>query len=305
MSITTINGLIVEENIGKTYIHEHLKIDLSSHKKDLDTRFDDIDSVIEEMKVIKAKGIDTIVELTNRGMGRDIQAMKKIADASGINVIVSTGFYKEPFLPKYIYEMEEKDIIKLLLKEILEGIDDTEIKAHVIGEIGTSKDKITPIESKILKIAAKTHLETGKPISTHTTLGTMALEQISLLKEYGVDLSKVVIGHLDLKCDLDYHLKIADTGCFMAFDTIGKINYQSDEERIKHIKELVNRGHLNQIVLSQDMTRKSHLKVNNGIGYSYLLDNFIPKLMDAGITQEQIDHMLIENPKRLLCVKEA
>jgi len=300
MGITTINGIISEDNLGKTYIHEHLKLDLSSQKRDIDTNFDDIDSVIQEMRLLKGKGISTIVEVTNRGMGRDIQAMKRIADEAGINVIVSTGFYKEPFLPQYVYEMEEKEVIKLLTKDILQGIDGSDIKAHVIGEIGTSKDKMTPMEFTVFKIAALTHLETGKPISTHTTLGTMALEQIKLFKEYGVDLTKVVIGHLDLSCDLDYHLRIADTGCFIAFDTIGKIKYESDEKRVEHIKELVNRGHLDQIVLSQDITRKSHLKANGGIGYSYLLDSFIPKLIKSGLSGEQIDHMLINNPKRLL-----
>ena len=302
MSITTINGMISEDKLGKTYIHEHLKIDLSFQKKDLDTKFDDTDLVIEEMKALKRKGIDTIVEVTNRGMGRDVQTMKKIADASGINVIVSTGFYKEPYLPQYVYEMDEKNISKLLIKDILEGIDGTDIKAHVIGEVGTSNNEMTPMEFKVFKVAARTHVETGRPISTHTTLGTYGLEQLKLLKENGVDLTKVVIGHLDLKCDMDYHLKIADTGCFMAFDTVGKLKYQSDDKRVEHIKELINRGHLEQIVLSQDITRKSHLKANGGIGYSYLLDNFIPKLIESGVNEKQIDIMMIHNPRRLLTV---
>ncbi|MTI54332.1 phosphotriesterase family protein [Geosporobacter ferrireducens] len=300
MSITTIHGIISAEDLGKTYIHEHLKIDLSAQKKDQDAKFDDIDAVIGEMKTLKGKGIDTIVEVTNRGMGRDIQAMKKIADASGINIIISTGFYKEPYLPQYVYEMEETEISKLLIKDLLEGIEDTNIKAHVIGEIGTSNNVMTPMELKVFRIAARTHLETGRPVSTHTTLGTHALEQLKFFKEFGVDATKVVIGHLDLNCDLDYHLSIADKGCFLAFDTIGKLNYQSDEKRAAHIRDLIHRGHLDQIVLSQDMTRKSHLKANGGIGYSYLVDYFVPKLMDAGITEEQIDVMMIHNPKRFL-----
>lgn len=300
MQIQTINGVIPVEHLGKTFIHEHLRIDLSSHKKDNDTNFDDIDSVIDEMKMLKNRGIDAIVEVTNRGMGRDIEAMSRIGKESGIKIILSTGFYKEPFLPQYVYEKEEKDLVKLLLEDILVGIDGTQAKAHVIGEIGTSKDTITPMEHKIFRVAALTHLETGKPISTHTTLGTMALEQLELLKEYSIDLSKIVIGHLDLKCDLDYHLRVADTGCFMAFDTIGKANYQPDEKRIENIVKLVNRGHVDQIVLSQDITRKSHLKINKGIGYSYMIDKFLPKLTEAGVSELDINKMLIDNPRRLL-----
>ena len=303
MSITTINGKINGVQLGKTYIHEHLKIDLSAHKKDLDTKFDDTDAVITEMKILKDNGIDTIVEVTNRGMGRDVKAMKRIAEASGINIIVSTGFYKEPYLPSYVYEMEEKELSQLLLQDIFTGIDGTDIKAHVIGEVGTSKDTITPVEFKMLKVAARTHLETGKPISTHTTLGTMAIEQLKFFAEYGVNLAKVVIGHVDLNCELDYHLRIADTGCFMAFDTIGKLKYQSDQKRIESIKQLIYRGHLDQIVLSQDITRRSHLKVNGGIGYCYLIDTFIPKLLESGVNKKHVEQMLVFNPQRLLEVK--
>lgn len=300
MAINTVNGLIKEEELGKTYIHEHLKIDLSGHKKDLDTRFDDVDAVIEEMKILKSKGISSLIEVTNRGMGRDIEAMKRIAEESKINVIASTGFYKEPYLPEYVYEMNEKELSKLLIKDIEVGIDDTDIKAHMIGEIGTSKNIITPMERKVFEVSSRAHVETGKPIYTHTTLGTMGLEQIKIFKEYGVDLAKVVIGHLDLNCDLDYHLKIADAGCYLAFDTVGKINYQPEQNRIETIKALISRGHIDQIVLSQDITRKSHLKVNGGIGYSYLLDTFVPKLIENGVNEKQIEHMMKNNPKRLL-----
>ena len=305
MSITTINGSITGGELGRTYIHEHLGIDLSGQKNDLDAKFDDIKAIIEEMKILKDKGIETIVDVTNRGMGRDIEAMRKIADATGMKVIASTGFYKEPYLPSYVYEMEVDDIVKLLLEDIREGIDGSGIKAHVIGEIGTGKDSITPMELKMFDVAARTHLETGKPISTHTTLGTLAMEQLKLFKVYGIAPSNIVIGHLDLNCDIDYHLRIADSGCFMAFDTIGKLNYQPDEKRIDNIKALIDRGHLDQIVLSQDITRRSHLKINGGIGYSYLLDCFIPRLIKAGIEEKHINHMLCSNPARLLDVQEG
>lgn len=300
MSIITVNGEIDKNSLGSTYIHEHLSVDLSAHKKDPDTNFDDVESLIDEIKNIKSKGIDSIVEVTNRGMGRNIEVMKRVADETGINVIASTGFYKEPFLPSYVYEMEEKELSKLLIKDLTEGIDNTDIKAHVIGEIGTSKDTMTDMEHKIFRVAARAHLETGRVFSTHTTLGTYAIKQIEFMKKHNIDLSKVVIGHLDLNCDSDYHLRIADNGCYLAFDTIGKNNYEKDEVRVKYIKNLIDRGHLNQIVLSQDITRKSHLKINGGIGYDHLIDNFIPKLLEAGITQSQIDKMLKENPRELL-----
>lgn len=302
MSITTVCGSIDVKELGKTYIHEHLIIDLSGQKDDLDARLDDMEAIIGEMKVLKSKGIDTIVEVTNRGMGRDVKAMRRIADASEINVIASTGFYKEPYLPPYVYDMEIDALVKLLMADILNGIEGSGIKAHIIGEVGTGKDTISPMELKIFHVAARTHIETGKPISTHTTLGNLALEQLALFKSYGIDTSRLVIGHLDLNCDPDYHLRVADTGCFMAFDTVGKLKYQPDEKRIESIKVLIDHGHLDQILLSQDITRKSHLMVNGGNGYSYLADQFIPKLLDAGVDEKQVDRMLCGNPGKFLDV---
>lgn len=296
--ITTITGQIT--NPGKTYIHEHLKINLSGHKKDPDTNFDDIEKVSLELSTLKHDGIETIVDVTNRGMGRDIHAMLQVAETTGLNIIASTGFYKEPFLPDYVYQQSDKELIKVLLEDVEIGIDGTKAKAHVLGEVGTSHNTITPVEERLLKLISQIHCQTGKPIFTHTTLGTMALEQLELLKYWGVDTEKVLVGHLDLSSDLDYHLRVADSGCFLGFDTVGKLNYQPDETRVKIISELIKRGHQDQIVLSQDLTRKSHLKENGGIGYSYLYNNFMPKLIDEGITEHTIEKLLIQNPSKLL-----
>lgn len=296
--INTVNGKI--NDLGKTYIHEHIKLDLSGHKKDPDTNYDDIDGVILELQELKDKGIDSIVEVTNRGMGRDVLSMVEVSKKTGLNIIASTGFYKEPFLPQYFYELDDKELCKILIEDIEKGIDGTDVKAHVLGEVGTSHNLIRDTERRLFNIIADVHLETRRPIFTHTTLGTMAIEQIQILEGKNANLEKVLIGHMDLNYDEEYHLKVADKGCYLGFDTIGKVNYQRDENRILLIKELVRRGHENQIVMSMDLTRKSHLKKFNGIGYSYLMDKFIPLLISSGINEELISKFLIDNPNRLL-----
>lgn len=296
--ITTINGDI--KNAGKTYIHEHIKIDLSGHKKDPDTNFDDIDKVKKELALLKKTGIETLVDVTNIGMGRDIRAMLEVANETGLNIVASTGFYKEPFLPNFVYEKNDYELINMLIKDLEIGIDGTNSKAHVLGEVGTSHNVINPMEKRMMKIIAHVHNQTGKPVFTHTTLGTMALEQLHLLKGWGVNLEKVLVGHLDLSDDFDYHLRVAEKGCYLGFDTIGKWNYQTDETRIKIIKTLVERGHKDQIVLSQDLTRKSHLAENGGIGYGYLYNDFITKMLNSGISQDTINNFLSHNPSKLL-----
>ncbi|MCM0649738.1 TatD family hydrolase [Clostridium swellfunianum] len=282
---------------GITYMHEHVTIDLSGIKKDLDCRLDTLEDTIEEFKQLKKKGVANILDVTNRGMGRNIEYALKVQEQSGINIIFSTGYYKEPFLPEEVYNFSEEELKMVMVKEIVEGLESTGVKAEVIGEIGTSKDMITPIERKLLISGAKAQEETGKPLSTHTTLGTLGLEQIDILKSNGANLNKVIIGHVDLSGDIDYILKLIDKGVYVAFDTIGKVNYMPEERRLQMLREICNRGLSNRVVMSMDITRKTHLKVRGGLGYSYLLDKFIPFIKENGIAERDIENMLINNAK--------
>jgi phosphotriesterase-related protein len=285
---------------GITYMHEHVTIDLSGVKKDQDCRLDALEDTIEEFKELKKKGVANVLDVTNRGMGRNIEYALRVQQESGINLIFSTGYYKEPFLPEEVYKVSEDELKNIMVNEIINGIEDTGVKAHVIGEIGTSKDNITVIERKLLCAGAKAQYETGKTISTHTTLGTLGLEQIDILKENGADLNKVIIGHVDLSGDIDYILKLIDKGVYVAFDTIGKINYMSEEKRLEMLKEICSRGLSNRVVMSMDLTRKSHLKARGGLGYSYLLDSFIPFIKGNGIREKDIQNMLINNAIEIL-----
>lgn len=284
---------------GITYAHEHITIDLSGPKKDDDCKLDAMAETIKELKELKAKGVSNIIDVTNIGMGRNIQYILKVKEETGINILSSTGYYKSPFFKEEVYNLGINDLYIIMLKDIIQGIDGTDVKADVIGEIGTSKDNITHEEEKVFRASAIAHVETGKPIVTHTTLGTLGMEQIKIFKEYGVNLDKVVISHVDLSADLEYILRLIDTGANVAFDTIGKINYQPEEIRVNLLKELTKRGLSEKIVLSMDITRKSHLKYLNGLGYSYLLDNFVPLLRNSGISEADIDNMLKLNAKRI------
>lgn len=282
---------------GYTLMHEHIFIDLSGVKKLDDCRLDCKDETIEEFKELYKNGVRNVTEVTNIGMGRDINYIREVSEKSGINVICATGFYKEPFYPEFVYEKNEKELSEIMKKEILEGMEETDVKAGIIGEIGSSKDKITETELKVFKSAIIAHLETGIPVTTHTSLGTMGYEQVKLFKEYKVNLDKIVIGHVDLSGNTEYILRMLYDGVYVEFDTIGKNNYLLDDIRVEMLKEIEKRELIDRVFLSMDITRKSNMKYNGGIGYNYIFEVFLPKLKEAGIKESSIEKMLKTNPE--------
>lgn len=234
------------------------------------------------------------------GMGRDVNYTQRVVKETGLNIILSTGFYKEPFLPSFVYDLDIESLAKLVEKEINIGIDDTNIKASVIGEFGTSKNQMTDMEKKVFDAMIIASKNTKAPITTHTTLGTYALEQANYLINNGVKPEKIIIGHIDLSKDIDYIIKVLKTGVNVGFDTIGKFNYCEDSFRLEALKEIDKQNMLSQVVLSMDITRKTHLKYKGGIGYSYIFESFIPYLQENGFTQDKINILLKDNPKRIL-----
>ena len=283
---------------GYTLMHEHIFIDLSGIKKLDDCRLDCKNETIEEFKELYKNGVRNVVEVTNIGMGRDISYIKEDSEKSGIKVICATGCYKEPFYPEFVYEKNEKELSEIMKKDILEGIDGTAVKAGIIGEIGSSKDIITETELKVFKAAIIAHFETGVPVTTHTSLGTMGHEQVKLFKEYKVNLNKIVIGHVDLTGNIEYILEMLYNGVYVEFDTIGKNNYLADDIRVEMLKEIEKRDLIDRVFLSLDITRKSNMKYNGGIGYNYIFDVFIPKLKEVGIKDDSIEKMLKSNSER-------
>ncbi|KFC04979.1 phosphotriesterase family protein [Trabulsiella guamensis ATCC 49490] len=286
------------DSTGYTYAHEHLHIDLSGFKGDIDCRLDQYALICDEMRTLMNLGVRNIIEMTNRYMGRNPQFMQDLMRDTGINVVACTGYYQHDFYPEHVATRSVKALAQEMIDEIEKGIEGSELKAGIIAEIGSSKGTITDLEKKVFNAAAIAHHETGRPLSTHTSFSTMGLEQLALLSGFGVDLSRVVIGHCDLKDNLDDILRMIDLGAYVQFDTIGKNNYYPDAKRIDMLHALRDRGLLHRVMLSMDITRRSHLKANGGNGYSYLLTTFVPLLRQSGFSQADVDVMLRDNPSQ-------
>ncbi|MDR2975822.1 MAG: phosphotriesterase-related protein [Streptococcaceae bacterium] len=284
---------------GMVYAHEHVPIDLSEVKKSEDCLLDAADLVIEEFKALYDKGVRNVISMSNNGMGRNTRYAKNVAEASGINIVQCTGYYQDIFLPIEVFRLSVNQLAENMIRDITVGIKGTRIKAGVIGEIATSPGKWTVGEEKVFDAAVIAHLETKCPISTHTSIGSLGHEQVHYFQRKMTDLSRIIIGHVDLTGDAAYVLEMLKSGVNVEFDTIGKNAYLPDAVRADMLKEIQDAGYIDQVVLSMDISRKSYLKANGGKGYAYLLDTFIPELKSRGVTENSIQKMMVDNPQRI------
>ncbi|WP_077300613.1 phosphotriesterase family protein [Virgibacillus pantothenticus] len=302
--IQTVRGKIKPEEFGICAAHEHLSIDLSRIKGDPDTILDDEQGMIDELTHFYKAGGCALIELTNEGMGRNVERLVRLSEKTSVHIVTCTGFYKDPFIPEFAMEWDREQFAEHFVKESQEGVDNTRVLPGVIGEIGTSVHEIKPIEKELIMGAAIAAVETGLPISTHTSLGTLGSEQVDMLIGYGVDTNQIIIGHQDLNSNKAEVLEVLQSGVYIGFDTIGKNNYRPDEERIEFLLDFIERGYHRQILLSADLTRKSHWKKHGGPGYDLVLHNFIPKLRARRVSDEIIQDLLVTNPASAFSIKE-
>ncbi|MBV7388191.1 hypothetical protein KRX11_05945 [Pasteurellaceae bacterium TAE3-ERU1] len=288
-----------------TLMHEHLHLDLSAVKQNEDCFLNDLAAQVEELHALKRHGVSRIVDVTNLGMGRNIAYVEEVERQSAVKVVSATGCYKAPFLPPWFHALSAEQLAERFIAEIERGLcDETGArytrKAQIIGEVGSGFDGISDDERKLLHAAALACLATGKFITTHTSLGRFGLEQLDLFARFGVSAEKVILGHTDLAGDRDYLFRLLDRGAWVEFDTIGKLAYQSDELRADLFSEAIKCGFARQLLLSMDITRKSHLKRHGGIGYDYLFTHFLPLLYERGVSERDVLIVLQDNPNRIL-----
>ena len=317
MDAMSVLGPVPAEDLGTTAIHEHLFIDTSSYwirqfgRPKPEAVLGDEALAVTELAHFTAAGGHTLVDITPIGIGRNPEACRRVAQATGLNIVVATGYYTHFFHPPELYDQTIDQIAAGMLAEIRDGIGATGIRPGIL-KVATFLE-IAPTEEKALRAAARTQQSSGYPIYTHTSRCTMALEQIAIFREEGADLSRIVIGHLNaLERPLDYLKPIAATGVGLGFDVIGKaglepvsgVVWSSDEYKAERCAELVRLGHVGQIVLSADTCWKYELRAYGGPGYDHVLRNFLPLLRERGLDEQAIHTMLVENPARLLAIRQ-
>jgi predicted metal-dependent phosphotriesterase family hydrolase len=306
-TIMTVRGSIAPEQLGVCMAHEHLVVDSWPMwpVPNYSLIVDDVDLLIEEVQRYRAAGGLSLVDMTNIGIGRDPLALRRISDATGLQIVMGCAWYRERVYPDYIQELSPTELAALLVQEIGEGVDGTGVRPGVIGEIGTERKAITPAQERVFRAAARAHRQTGAPIATHTThWGELALEQLDLLAEEGVDPRLVIVGHLGDRRGIDFFLPIAERGAFLSIDNVGYRDYQREERRAQNVVELIQAGFRAQILLSMDNCTLGDLHWYGGKGYDYLLLRFVPLLRQLGASEEDVHALLVENPSRAFAFSE-
>jgi 5-phospho-D-xylono-1,4-lactonase len=299
--VMTALGPVEPAALGLTLHHEHV-ICKPQDVDDPDLVLDDPAAALAELEDAYHAGLRTIVDMTPADYGRDVLDILWVARRAPVHIVLITGHHKHKHAAKYLGEASVEKIAARSILELTEGIDGSSARAGVI-KAGTSLNEITDVERRVLDAAAVAHLATGAPVSTHTERGTMALEQVEMLKGAGVEPAAMIIGHMDFALDEAYLRRVLETGASISFDQVSKTKYAADEYRAVMLKRFADAGYLSQLLVSGDLARKSYFLAYGGApGLRYLVERFPLILMESGLTANQVRALLIENPARALTI---
>ena len=326
-TVETVTGPIPVDQLGKTLIHEHFIFGYPGYQGDVTLGPFKEEEVLEQAigiaRKIQSYGVQTVVDPTPNECGRDPLFLKKVSEATGLNIICATGYYYEgEGAPPYFKFRQglgtaEQDIYEMFKVEITEGIAGTGIKPGII-KLASSRDQITEYEKMFFRAAAKVQQETGIVILTHTQEGTMGPEQAKMLIELGADPSKIIIGHMCGNTNTDYHKQVLDQGVRIGFDRFGiqmLVGAPFDHERVATLLSLIKDGYEDQILLAHDsvniwlgrqpVMNEQVTKIMENWHPGHIFENILPALREQGVTETQIDKMLGTNAIALFAGEPA
>ncbi|SEH02529.1 phosphotriesterase-related protein [Nonomuraea solani] len=320
-TVETLRGPVDVAELGQTLMHEHIFVVTAEHLDNYgrgawwDEEFRVADAVTK-LNAVAAKGVRTIVDPTVWGLGRYIPRIQRVAEqVPGLNVVVATGIYSFEELPHaYAFRgpglfLDGPDpLIDDFVRDLTTGIADTGVKAAFLKCVVEEKG-LTPGVERICRAVATAHVRTGAPITVHTNsfarTGPIALD---LFAKEGVNLEKVVVGHAGDSNDLDYLMRLADTGATLGMDRFGLDIYNPTAQRVATVAALCQRGYADRMVLSHDTAcfmdyfggawDDARPTLAPNWRYDHIHDDVLAALLDSGVTDDQIEQMLVFNPKR-------
>lgn len=315
-SVQTARGAITPSALGSTLMHEHVFIISTEIAQNWPGRWDEeteVAKAIAQLGELKLAGIDTIVDLTVVGHGRDIERIARVAAAIDLNIVVATGLYTFNDLPFYFHFRGPgtmlggpEPMVEMFVRDLVEGIAGTGVRAAIL-KCASDEPGITPGVERVLRAVGEAHVRTNAPISTHTHAASKGgLDQQRIFAEMGVDLTRVVIGHSGDSNDLDYLRRIADAGSFLGMDRFGVDALLSFDDRIATVAKLCELGYAQRMVLSHDTMCFTDwfdpeiLAMLTNWRFTHIPQDVLPALGAAGVSDADLRTMLVTNPKQLL-----
>ncbi len=302
-TVVSVRGEIDGEDLGIVDYHEHLYFDAPDWllREDRDFRLNSVERSAEELRSWARAGGRTLIEMSAIDFGRNVRQVVRIADlVPDVHVVVITGYNKPYFCDRAILNQDEDAMVRNCIRDIETGIDGTGVKAGIVKG-GSGYNTFQEADRKLMRIAAKVHVETGVPVMTHTEAGTMGNDQVSLLDAQGVPPDRVCLSHMDRNPDFWEHRRIAETGAYLGYDCPGKVKYGPDEMRIDLLKRMIDAGLGDRILLGNDLGRPSYWRsYGGGPGLDFVLTRFVPRLREEGVSDAAIQDLLENNPRRFL-----
>ncbi|MFA6345490.1 MAG: hypothetical protein WCX34_05570 [Syntrophales bacterium] len=319
--LNTVTGPVASDRLGKTLIHEHFVFGYPGWEGDVTLGPFDREACLraglEMAAKVQAHGVQTVVDATPNETGRNPLLLKEISEKAGLNIVCASGYYSEAEGATPYFKLRSKfgdgvqQVYEMFKKEVTEGIGTTGIRPGVL-KLASSRGEITDYERMFFKAAARVSREEGIPILTHTEEGTQGPEQAELLLAEGADPGRVLIGHICGSTDIDYLMRVLETGVYIGFDRLGiegLVGTPPDSRREACLIGLIGLGYAGQIMISQDWV--NHWLGRPGVGEivslvmpnwkpTHLFDDVLPVLEKAGVTAGQIETMLVDNPRRFL-----
>jgi predicted metal-dependent phosphotriesterase family hydrolase len=298
-TIQTVRGEIPADAFGLTLPHEHIMCDFIGAAETGKHRYnpDEVVEVIQPyLQAIRDLGVQSFVDCTPMFIGRDAEVLLRLSEATGLNIVTNTGLYKAPFLPEYAFDASADELAEIWIKEAEEGLDGTKIKPGFI-KIAVNPGSLVPVQQKIVRAAARTHHATGLTIASHTAHGIAALETIDILEAEKVSPDNFIVVHTDSEPEHDYHLQIAKRGAWVEYDAVGR---KPPEQHLEWVASMLDAGYEDQLLLSMDAGWYSVGEERGGdvMPYTYLIEEFIPRMQEAGIADETIHKLTAINPAR-------
>ena len=309
-TVQTVNGPIPVEQMGVTLMHEHILQANWSMRMSYPHWFnyeEFLPWATEDVKRTKEIGVQTMVEQTPVCLGRDIHAIKDVADATGMQIIASTGFFYTE--NQWLFGRTQESLMECMRKDIEEGIQDTDIKPGLI-KCATDVAGITPVNEVLLRAHARMAKESGLPIGTHTWYGNRSgLGQMDIFEEYDLDPKKILIGHCGDTNDIGYLEEILSRGCYIGLDRFGDDAKNPLKDRVDTLMKLCERGWIKQLMISHDYVcfvdlgafewkNKRNTDPDDAVyNARYIHRHVLPMLRELGFPEEGIEQLLVHNPR--------